>query len=93
MFTSIVSFIHAHPFWATIAAYWCFSAAIDALEVPTEKNGAFYHWAYKFLNKIAGNIFTTFGDKIPGIITKSSTTIEKTSISTNVNGGVDEAKK
>lgn len=53
-------------FWALVVAYWLFSAAVGALEAPTEKNGPFYRWAFKFLNTLAGNISRAFSSKIPG---------------------------
>lgn len=53
-------------FWGLVFAYWTFSAAVGALEAPGGKNGAFYHWAFKFLNTLAGNLSRAFGAKVPG---------------------------
>lgn len=53
-------------FWALVACYWVFSAAVGAMEAPTEKNGPFYRWAFKFFNTLAGNLSRAFSSKIPG---------------------------
>jgi hypothetical protein len=65
--TSILNLIGDPAFWGLVIAYWTFSAAVGALDSPTEKNGAFYHWAFKFLNTLAGNLSRAFGSKIPGV--------------------------
>jgi hypothetical protein len=57
--------IVAHPFWAAVAAYWVFSAAVSAMPPPNGGKG--YQWAYAFLHTIAGNLDKTFASKIPGV--------------------------
>jgi hypothetical protein len=49
-------------FWG----YTIFSAAVGALESPTEKNGQFYRWAFKFLNTLAANVTRAFSSKLNG---------------------------
>ena len=59
-------------FWGAVALYWTFSAAIGALPAPTEKSGAFYRWAFQFLNTLAANVARAFSSKIPGLNGKAN---------------------
>jgi hypothetical protein len=61
-----IALVVAHPFWSGVVGYWVFSAAVDGLPVPNGSGNA-YKWLYKFLHNVAGNIFTAFGSKIPGV--------------------------
>lgn len=63
---TIVGILIAHPFWSGVVGYWIFSAAVSSLPVPNG-SGNGYKWLYAFLNKLAGNIFSAFGAKIPGV--------------------------
>lgn len=65
----MIHLLQAHPFWSAVVGYWIFSAAVNALDPPTDKSSEGYKWVYKFLNRLSGNIFNTFGDKIPGLKT------------------------
>jgi len=65
--SEILNLIGNPYFWGVVAAYWTFAAAIGALEAPTEKSGAFYRWAFKFLNTLAANVTRAFSSKIPGL--------------------------
>jgi len=63
----ILNLIGNPYFWGAVAVYWTFSAAVGALEAPTEKSGAFYRWLFRFLNTLAANISRAFSSKIPGL--------------------------
>lgn len=52
-------------FWGLIAAYWIFNAAVEAMPEPNGF-GPGYHWLYKFLNTLSGNVQEAFKHKIPG---------------------------
>jgi hypothetical protein len=54
-------------FVAGIAALWIFSAAVGALQAPTQQSSALYTWAYKFLKTIAGDLGSVFGKYLPSI--------------------------
>jgi hypothetical protein len=56
-----------HQFWAAVAGYWIFSAAIGSMPEPGSNSGAGYLWVYRFLHTLAGNITTAFGGRIPGM--------------------------
>lgn len=62
-------FLIQHQFWAAVALYWIFSAAVSAMPEPGADAGAGYLWLYRFLHTTAGNITTVFGGRIPGIKT------------------------
>jgi hypothetical protein len=67
----LYTLVLAHPFWSGVVGYWVFSAAVSSLPAPNG-SGNGYKWLYTFLNKLAGNIFTAFGDKIPGVVPPAS---------------------
>ena len=70
-----------HQFWAAVAIYWIFSAAVSSMPDPANNGNPGYLWLYRFLHTIAGNITTAFseaaryragaspGSKIPGLKT------------------------
>jgi hypothetical protein len=60
-------FLVQHQFWAAVAAYWVFSAAVSAMPEPDAGAGSGYLWLYRFLHTTAGNITTAFGNRIPGL--------------------------
>jgi len=60
-------FLTHHQFWAAVAGYWIFSAAIGAMPEPGGNGGAGYVWVYRFLHTLAGNITTAFASRIPGL--------------------------
>jgi hypothetical protein len=62
-------FIVQHQFWAAVAIYWIFSAAVSAMPEPGREGGAGYIWLYRFLHTTAGNLATAFGNRIPGLKT------------------------
>lgn len=47
-------------------AYWTFNAAVEAMPAPIKKDGRGYHWLYRFLNILSGNVQEAFSRKIPG---------------------------
>jgi hypothetical protein len=61
----MILFILQHQFWAAVALYWIFSAAVSSMPEPAG-GSAGYLWAYRFLHTIAGNITTALGSRIPG---------------------------
>ena len=61
----MIQFILQHQFWAAVAIYWIFSAAVSSMPEPAE-GSAGYLWMYRFLHTIAGNITTALGSRIPG---------------------------
>jgi hypothetical protein len=67
MTTELVKLIGNPHFWMLVGIYWVFSAAVGALEKPTDKSGSFYRWAFQFLNTLAGNLSRAFASKIPGV--------------------------
>jgi len=64
-------FLMQHQFWAAVAFYWMFSAAVSAMPEPEPdaKGRPGYLWLYRFLHTTAGNITTVFGSRIPGLKT------------------------
>ena len=62
---ALIALIQAHSVGFTLAAYWLFSAAVGAMPAPTDKQGAFYHWAFGFLNTLAGSISRAVTNKFP----------------------------
>jgi hypothetical protein len=60
-------FLTQHAFWAAVAAYWIFSAAVGAMPEPGAVGPAGYLWVYRFFHTVAGNLTTAFGGKIPGL--------------------------
>jgi len=62
-------FLVQHQFWAAVAAYWIFSAAVSAMPEPGGNGSPGYLWLYRFLHTTAGNITTVFGSRIPGLKT------------------------
>jgi hypothetical protein len=77
----MIEFLIQHQFWAAVAIYWIFSAAVSAMPEPAAyrpgasrpepaTNGSpRYVWLYRFIHTIAGNITTAFGARIPGLKT------------------------
>jgi hypothetical protein len=61
----MIQFILQHQFWAAVAVYWIFSAAVSSMPEPAG-GGAGYLWLYRFLHTMAGNITTVIGSRIPG---------------------------
>ncbi len=59
-------FVAHHQFWAAVAIYWIFSAAVSSLPAPSANNSPGYVWLYRFGHTLAGNITTVFGSRIPG---------------------------
>ena len=72
----MLSVIGDHNFWLIVGAYWIFLAAVGAMPEPTSADTKTYHFGYKFLHTIAGNITTAFGSKVPGNANLSITTKE-----------------
>ena len=62
-------FMTQHQFWAAVAIYWIFSAAVSSIPDPAPNGGPSYLWLYRFFHTLAGNITTAFGSRIPGLKT------------------------
>ena len=74
-------FVSEHQFWAAVAIYWIFSAAVSSIikaspwrarasrPDPQTVRSPGYLWRYRFLHSIAGNVTTAFAGKIPGLKT------------------------
>src|SRR5437867_13150943 len=62
-------FVSEHQFWAAVAIYWIFSAAVSSMPDPRTVGSSSYLWLYRFLHSIAGNVTTAFAGKIPGLKT------------------------
>src|SRR5438093_8360460 len=62
-------FVSEHQFWAAVAIYWIFSAAVSSMPDPRTVGSSGYLWLYRFLHSIAGNVTTAFAGKIPGLKT------------------------
>jgi len=74
-------FVSEHQFWAAVAIYWIFSAAVSSIikaspwrarasrPDPQTVRSPGYLWLYRFLHSIAGNVTTAFAGKIPGLKT------------------------
>ena len=74
-------FVSEHQFWAAVAIYWIFSAAVSSIikaspwrarasrPDPRTVGSSGYLWRYRFLHSIAGNVTTAFAGKIPGLKT------------------------
>lgn len=65
--SDLLNIIGNPHFWALVATYWVFSAAVGALQKPSDSSSPFYKWAFQFLNTLAGNISRAFASKIPGV--------------------------
>ncbi len=63
----MIEFFIQHQFWAAVAIYWIFSAAVSAMPDPGTNAGPGYLWLYRFVHTIAGNLTTAFGNRIPGL--------------------------
>ena len=73
--------VSEHQFWAAVAIYWIFSAAVSSIikaspwrarasrPDPQTVRSPGYLWRYRFLHSIAGNVTTAFAGKIPGLKT------------------------
>ena len=64
MFNELLQVVGNPYFYALVAAYWVFNAAVEALPAPTDTNGLGHHWAYKFLNTLSGNVQEAFASRI-----------------------------
>src|SRR5207247_10114791 len=74
-------FVSEHQFWAAVAIYWIFSAAVSSIikaspwrarasrPDPRTVGSSGYLWLYRFLHSIAGNVTTAFAGQIPGLKT------------------------
>jgi hypothetical protein len=60
-------FLTQHQFWAAVAIYWIFSAAVSSMPDPAPEGSPGYLWCFRFLHTVAGNITTVFGSRIPGL--------------------------
>src|SRR5713226_9124635 len=65
----MIEFLVQHQFWAAVASYWMFSAAVSAMPEPGASGSPGYLWLYRFLHTTAGNITTVLGSRIPGLRT------------------------
>ena len=65
----MIPFLLQHQFWAAVAIYWIFSAAVSAMPEPAASGSPRYLWLYRFIHTIAGNITTAFAGRIPGLKT------------------------
>jgi hypothetical protein len=63
----MIEFVVQHQFWAAVAVYWIFSAAVSAMPEPGTGTNPAYLWLFRFLHTTAGNITTVFGSRIPGL--------------------------
>lgn len=63
----MIEFLIQHQFWAAVAIYWIFSAAVSAMPEPATNGSPGYLWLYRFIHTIAGNITTAFAGRIPGL--------------------------
>ena len=75
----MIQFLIQHQFWAAVAIYWIFSAAVSSMPEPAAyrpgasrpepavNGSAGYLWLYRFVHTIAGNLTTAFGSRIPGL--------------------------
>lgn len=62
-FTKLLSNYH---FYAIVATYYTFAAAVGAMPSPDVSSGKFYAWSFKFLNTLAANLSRAAAGKIPG---------------------------
>ncbi|PWT93077.1 MAG: hypothetical protein C5B54_02430 [Acidobacteria bacterium] len=51
-----LDFLPNHPVWDTIILFWIFSAAVNALPLPTDESSAGYRWIYTFLTTLLGHV-------------------------------------
>ena len=63
MFDGLFGIVQNPWLYALVAAYWIFNAAVEAMPEPTN-GSAKYHWLYKFLNTLSGNIQEAMKHKI-----------------------------
>ena len=63
----MIPFLIEHQFWAAVAIYWIFSAAVSSLPEPGPNSNPGYLWLFRFAHTVAGNITTAFGSRIPGL--------------------------
>lgn len=61
---SLYNFAVAHQVIATLAIGYVWSSFISALPAPTATSGAFYVFAFKFLNVLAANIARAKGPQV-----------------------------
>jgi hypothetical protein len=61
-------FVTQHQFWAAVAIYWIFSAAVSSMPEPASGGSSVYQWIYRFLHTLAGNVTTAFAGKISGAV-------------------------
>jgi hypothetical protein len=52
-----------HPVWDTIILFWIFSAAVNALPVPTDESSGAYKWIYTFLTTLLGHVSDAMNQK------------------------------
>lgn len=53
---SIMKFLGQHSIWDTIVLFWIFSAAVNALPLPTDASSGWYRWVYTFLTTLLGHL-------------------------------------
>jgi len=53
-------FVTQHEYWAAVAIYWIFSAAVSSMPDPSSNGSPGYLFVYRFLHTLAGNITTAF---------------------------------
>jgi hypothetical protein len=70
----MIEFLTQHQFWAAVALYWIYSAAVSSMPAPGPNGSPGYVWLYRFLHTLAGNLTTAFGGKVPGFVSGFLTT-------------------
>lgn len=54
--TTLGQLLPNHPIWDTIVIFWIFSAAVNALPVPTSQSSGVYKFIYTFFTTLLGHV-------------------------------------
>ena len=58
-------FFQAHAIAVCILGYWIFSAVIGGMPPPSPADTRAYHWTFKSLHILAGDVGTAFTNRFP----------------------------
>jgi hypothetical protein len=63
----MINFFSQHQILFGVIVMYAFSAIVDGMPAVVPTDGKGYRWLYSSLHSFAGNIFTAFAGKVPGV--------------------------
>lgn len=55
-FSDLLLDVGPHPYLVGVATLWVFSAAVGAMNAPTQESRRGYQWVYRFAHLLAANL-------------------------------------